>query len=349
MPAFGGAELSMYTLIKELSLMGINFYIITRKSTIANSEYDTNDTNIAVYRINNKSEIEDVFQRIRNYNKISGILTQNSWSEIAIKISHKYNYPLLYFLRSPFGELDISKKGEFYCDFVIANSLTTQKYIESKFNRFDSIIIPPLINPNNYTIEFNSKEYITLINPIQMKGGDIFKKIAQALPNRKFLAVKGWSHLMKNNNWDLPLLNDLSSGLGISDNPLFAITEFEEINNVTVQDSTTNMKHIYSKTNILLVPSITPEGGPRVAIEAMINGIPVIGSKSGNTPLTIGEGGIVISNLFNISEWVSSILKFDNAEYYEAISQKAKFQYKLDVKCQINSFINLVKNLNAKN
>lgn len=348
MPASGGAELSMYTLIKELSLLGMNFHIITKSTTNNSNDYDTNDNNIIVHRIENKWEIEDIFNKLRSCIRIDGVITQNSWSEVAIKISHKYNYQSFYFLRSPFGELDISNDGEYSCDFIIANSLTTQKYIERKFLRFDSIIVPPLINPNEYLVESNSKEFITMINPIQMKGGEIFKEIAKALPNRKFLAVKGWTHLMKNNDWDLPLINDLSIGLGMSENPLFAITEFEGISNVTVQDSTTDMKIIYSKTKILLVPSITPEGGPRVAIEAMINGIPVIGSKSGNTPLTIGEGGIVISNLFNISEWVSSILKFDNDEYYEEISQKAKVRYKLDVKCQISSFINLLINPNAK-
>lgn len=345
MPASGGAEISMYTLIKELSLAGIKFHVITRKSSNKNYKFDSLDKNIIVHRITDKNEIEILFKEIKSYNNLSGILTQNAWSDIAIKISQKYNYPSFYFLRSPFGELDISNNGEYKCDFIVANSLTTQKYIESKFNRYDSIIIPPLINQSEYFIEYNSKEYITMINPIQMKGGEIFKKIANALPSKKFLAIKGWAHLMKNNDWDLTLLNDLSIGLGIVENPLFEITQFENNSNVTLLNSTENMKNIYAQTRLLLVPSITPEGGPRVAIEAMINGIPVIGSNSGNTPLTIGDGGIVIKDIFNISDWVNAIIKLDNEEYYNEISHKAKSLYKLDVNEQISELITILRNL----
>lgn len=345
MPASGGAEISIYTLIKKLSSDGFVFHIITRNPIEPNYKYDASNTNIIVHRIKKKSEIERVFNEICKYNRIKGILTQNSWSETAIKISQKYNCPSIYFLRSPFGELDISKRGEYRCDFIIANSVTTQKYIENKFNRFDSVIIPPLINQDEYLAKFNTKEYITMINPIQMKGGDIFKEIAKNIPNKKFLAVKGWSHLMNNNNWDLALLNDLSIGLGISENPLFNITQFDLISNVTLLNSTEDMKSIYSKTRLLIVPSITPEGGPRVAIEALINGIPVIGSNSGNIPITVGVGGLIVNDLYNITEWVNAISKFDNEEYYNEISEKAKSLYRLDVKSQIQPFRNILKNL----
>jgi len=349
MPASGGAEISIYTLFKKLASEGFVFHIITRNSTESEYKYDASTKNIIVHRIEKKSEIESVFSELYKSSIIKGVLTQNSWSEIAIKISQKYNCPSIYFLRSPFGELDISESGEYRCDFIIANSITTQKYIENKFNRFDSIIIPPLINQDEYLVKFNSKKYITMINPIQMKGGEIFREIAKNMPTKKFLAVKGWTHLMNNNTWDLHLLSDLSVGLGISENPLFNITQFDGISNVTLLNSTADMKSIYSKTRLLIVPSITPEGGPRVAIEALINGIPVIGSNSGNIPITVGVGGIIVNDLYNTTEWVDAILKFDNEEYYNEISQKAKLLYLIDIKSQIQPLENILKNLNAKN
>lgn len=349
MPASGGAEISIYTLIKELASNDYKFHVITKVSGQPSIKYDSADKNIIIYRLRDKNDIENTFINICKSNKVAAIFTQNLWAESAIKLSRKYECPSFYFLRSPFGELDISETGEYYCDFVIANSVATREYIISKFKRLDTIIIPPLINPGDYIVAQNSKEYITMINPIQMKGGDIFKQIAKNIPAKKFLAVKGWSHLMNDKGWDKSLLADLSNGMGISENPSFKITTFEDTNNVELIDSMEDMKSVYAKTRLLLVPSITPEGGPRVAVEAMINGIPVIGSDSGNMRRTIGTGGIIIDDIFNIGEWVAAILKFDIEPYYTQISRQAKSFYNLNVKIQIRALENILKKINGKN
>ncbi|QEC79034.1 glycosyltransferase [Mucilaginibacter ginsenosidivorax] len=349
MPASGGAEISMYTLIKTLSLKGFIFHVITKHIQNDDCRFDKKHKNIIVYRVNKKDEIEGVFKKINLTSPVKAVLTQNSWSEIAIKICQKYNCPSIYFLRAPFGELDISKTGEYNCDFIIANSIATRNYIIEKFKRHDALIIPPLINPNDYLVSSNSKEYITMVNPIQMKGGDIFKQIALALPDRKFLAVKGWSHLMHNDNWNLKLLEDLSSGMGIINDPVFDITRFDKVSNVTLQESTENMREIYSRTKLLIVPSITPEGGPRVALEAMMNGIPVIGSNSGNMALTIGSGGIIIKDTFNIDSWVEAICKFDNKVFYNDLSENAKSKTKINIEAELVEFENVLKIIHGKN
>jgi glycosyltransferase involved in cell wall biosynthesis len=51
--------------------------------------------------------------------------------------------------------------------------------------------------------------------------------------------------------------------------------------NVTFSKFLPNIRQLYSKIKILLVPSLWEEGAGRVVIEAMLNGIPVIAHKIG--------------------------------------------------------------------
>ena len=55
----------------------------------------------------------------------------------------------------------------------------------------------------------------------------------------------------------------------------------------------------------------------------MVNGIPVIGSDVGGLKESIGNGGILLDKS-DIKEWIKEILKFDNRDYYNQMSKKAK-------------------------
>ena len=57
---------------------------------------------------------------------------------------------------------------------------------------------------------------------------------------------------------------------------------------------TTDPRRFWSLTKIALLPSLWWENQPLVAIEAMINGIPVIGSNRGGIPETLGESGFTL-------------------------------------------------------
>ena len=64
--------------------------------------------------------------------------------------------------------------------------------------------------------------------------------------------------------------------------------------NVQVMPHTTDPRRFYALTRIALLPSLCPENQPLVAVEAMINGIPVIGSDRGGIPEALGECGFVL-------------------------------------------------------
>jgi len=53
-------------------------------------------------------------------------------------------------------------------------------------------------------------------------------------------------------------------------------------------------RDLYASVSVMLVPSIAGEGFPRVALEAMANGIPVVASRIGGLPEAVEDAGILL-------------------------------------------------------
>jgi glycosyltransferase involved in cell wall biosynthesis len=114
-----------------------------------------------------------------------------------------------------------------------------------------SNIIPTLFN--NKLISTNSNGgNIAMINTHPVKGVEVFNKIAEQMPELNFMIIKNWQ--------DVP-------------------EYFPTTKNITYYDFFHDIKEMYAKIKILLVPSLIPEGTPRVIIESMINKIPIIAHK----------------------------------------------------------------------
>ena len=166
-----------------------------------------------------------------------------------------------------------------------------------------------------------------MFNPLIRKGGELFKNIAKRLPDKKFGTVFGWSSLK-----DTPSSNKFSrkyikrvteSESSPFDGSLPYYVNLSDCPNVEILKSEDDARVIYEKTRLLLVPSQWEEAFGRVVIEAMVNGIPVIGSNVGGLKESIGKGGILLAK-DDIDSWIEEILKFDNLDYYERMSRKAK-------------------------
>lgn len=157
----------------------------------------------------------------------------------------------------------------------------------------------PIVDVTKYLCRKNTRQFITMVNPVKPKGGEIFVAIAKMLKDRKFLAVGGWRSPSKDkidihqpNIWYLRYVKD--------------------------------MRKVYRRTRLLLVPSIWKEPSPRVAFEAMINGIPVIASDIGGIPDTIGKVAILVKKYRSADEWVHKIESLDDKQKYLEISKKSK-------------------------
>jgi glycosyltransferase involved in cell wall biosynthesis len=112
------------------------------------------------------------------------------------------------------------------------------------------------------------------VNPSYHKGATLFYRIAEmmiaTLPALKFLVVESRSNLDE---------IEESSGL-----------PFSQMRNVRRIGMQSDMTEVFSRTHVLLMPSLWHESGGRIAIEALSLGIPVVSSNHGGLPEHLGVG-----------------------------------------------------------
>jgi glycosyltransferase involved in cell wall biosynthesis len=267
------------------------------KSLIENDGYKVNV-------ILNSSPVKD-FERVHIIDKHETVAVDNAILHSSVLISHldmethavqtalKAKRPFVSVMHNNFRKHLI---GEFRRIlpknlYIIHNSKWLQKYY-SEFNIPSIVVYPPV-----YWKEYNtptSREYVTLINVNDNKGGNILINIAKAMPDVEFTGVKG--------GYDGQIIKG-------------------GIPNLTYMENTSHIQNIYAKTDILIVPSREETWG-RVAIEAMSSGIPVIAHPTPGLLESCGSAGIFCDRN-DTAAWVREIrrLKEDEA-WREEVSQR---------------------------
>lgn len=112
----------------------------------------------------------------------------------------------------------------------------------------DSFIWRPMVSYSAYHEKRQFRGVIGQINLNPRKGGNTFYEIAAAMPEYKFIGIKGWGRQI-----------------------------IKSLPNVVLIDYRPYLTDFYKSIDILLIPSES-EGLPTVALEAHRFGLPVIGS-----------------------------------------------------------------------
>lgn len=127
------------------------------------------------------------------------------------------------------------------------------------------MVLPPPIDIDYYKVPRGKEGKITLINLNENKGVGLFYQLAEMMPDLKFLGVRGGYH--KQVIKDLP--------------------------NVEIVPHTPDIRTVYARTSILLMPSRYESWG-RTATEAMASGIPVICHPTFGLKENCGDAGIYV-------------------------------------------------------
>lgn len=182
------------------------------------------------------------------------------------------------------------KHGHFsfpYFDMVITDSETTSKLYASR-DAINCVPIGQFIDSSRVVSPNHNPTYITMINPDPFKGGAIFARIAEycqkAHPDWKFMVVNSRANFQQ-------MVKHLHTKDDPNNKPY---TEYK-FENVTSSPMTGDVRQIYAVTKVMVVPSLAYESWGRVASEAMLNNIPVLGHNIGGIPEAIAEGGIIIN------------------------------------------------------
>ncbi len=87
--------------------------------------------------------------------------------------------------------------------------------------------------------------------------------------------------------------------------------------NLKIWGENSDFKRFYNTIGLLLVPSLTEEGFPRVILEAAANGIPAVANSMGGIPEALGDSGILVK--LNTTELEHLDIKKLTASYRESI------------------------------
>jgi glycosyltransferase involved in cell wall biosynthesis len=323
-PSSGGSEISIRKLMEGMAHEGHAATVLTQ--TV---EYHDNDMlppheNIDLVRVE-EHELEAAFTELTHTKSVDLVLTQLMWSERIMAWTNNDSLKCLYFIRSEGNDLDLREGSALSPAHIVANSDVTADFVKHSWRR-NAYILPPIIDFDDYTVE-STGSAITMVNPIDIKGGDIFKDIALSMHDTDFLAVRGWQHWKntRSNQWDLHRLSSNAQSFG-GKLIIPSESDFADVSNVNLVGPYEDMKPVYADTRLLLVPSLWNEAFGRVAVEAMLNGIPVIASNRGALPEVVGEGGTIINDVEDVSEWKNEIHKYDSPSYYAAKSSAAREQ-----------------------
>lgn len=156
-----------------------------------------------------------------------------------------------------------------------------------------TMVMPPIVDPRRYATTRGT--LITLINLNENKGASVFYKVAKMMPYRSFLAVRG------------------AYGRQIEPRP--------PLRNVEVVDHTPAIREVYSRTRLLLMPSLSETWG-RVALEAACSGIPTIAHKSPGVEEALGRDAI-FADRRNPRQWVDRIRQLDDEARYARASERS--------------------------
>jgi len=346
MPAAGGAEISMFSLLRSFAARGIGVSVF-KSIRVSASRRFSQDVGIRVNHVDT-ARLTDVLIDFCRHNEVDLIITQNLWAELAIDVSSVLHIPSIYFARTAHGDLDLSYGGRNECTAIISNSNYVAEFIKNRWGR-RSHIVRSIISLEEYRADGGVRSYITMVNPVGHKGGAIFRAVVAALPNYKFLAVQGWSHLRKGERWDRDQFQELALGFGSSELWVPEDIDLTNMSNLTWKNGTDDMREVYSVTRLLLVPSIYAESVPRVVLEAMVNGIPVIGSDLGGITEALCSTGVLVSNYRSPQAWVEAVLSLDDPDLYSRISTAstryvASLDYISEVERCISIFREVIRN-----
>lgn len=231
------------------------------------------------------NNLEEVKKEIKNSNII---FTHLDFTKEAIAYSKKYKKPIAHIIHND-SQINYHKIKEDSADLIISNSKWINDTIKLKTKK---IIVYPPIKQKQYQVA-NSGDAITLINLCENKGVDLFWKLTDKLKDKNFIGVEG----------------------GYSEQII------KKKPNTTIINHTPNIKEVYSKTKILLVPSAYESWG-RVGMEAFSSGIPVIAHPTPGLLESLGSAGIFVDRN-NINEYIEKIKMLDNPDIYKEYSKKA--------------------------
>lgn len=186
-----------------------------------------------------------------------------------------------------------------------ALAVYNSRYVEAEAEQFfaeyrpssrpaRSIVVRPPVVADAYRATPGDR--ITLINLCPDKGGHLFWRLAERLPDRTFLAVKG--------AYGDQIVHDLPN-----------VEVVEHLPGDRMRDE------VYARTRVLVMPSVHESWG-RTAVEAMTSGIPVVAHPTEGLSESLGSAGI-FADRGDLDAWVDVLERLGDDTEWSVASERA--------------------------
>lgn len=200
----------------------------------------------------------------------------------AMACARRRQVPLVHLVHNH-AQLDFHRVGPADAALVVWNSRWMAEHAGRGWPGDSLVVIPPVWTDRYRLPQGPEGHAITLLNTAAAKGGALFWALAEALPEYQFLGVCGsYGDQVPQPRPHLP--------------------------NVEVMANQPDVRRVYARTRLLLMPS-TYESWGRVAVEAAASGIPTIAS---DTPGLV-ETGVPTVHLPVASQDVGVLAGFGRA------------------------------------
>ena len=269
-PAFG-TQVSVKTheqFLAGLDARGIR--VISASSGVAVFQYN----GVEVHAVTNSSRLHDhVDSQIREFKPTWTLVSDDDPGQLMLEAALEANPSRVVYLVHTPQALPFGPKGFLQnsakTDLVrqTAGIITVSDHIKDYIKQWSGVDSAVFTFPVYGSGPFPDlgcfdKGYVTLINPCAVKGMSIFLELARRMPEVQFAGVPTW-------------------GTTKADR-----AAMEQFPNVRLLPPTDDIEEIFRQTRVLLMPSLWTENFPLTVTEAMVRGIPVIGSNSGGLPET---------------------------------------------------------------
>jgi len=316
-PDIGGSELSVHTACVKLQERGHNVVVIADDRRPNEYVHE----GIPVKGVP-PDQLEEEMNRQNAIHKFDVVITQLIYSPEALQWASENGIPSIYYIRNTGMFIDLTIGAPYSPTVLLANAEFTAEISRNRWHR-DVEILYPFIDTTKTTPDIRDPKYITLVNPLALKGGRLFRELAIQFPDRSFLGVIGWTGLRKreDNTWDPRQWELMAHAHHDSKVSPPEEIDFSDVPNITILNAVQDMKAVYAQTRILLFPAQWEEPFGRTIVEALAARIPVISTDVGGIRETgLKDGGIYLEKTAPLEDWMTAIERLDDPLVYEQMA-----------------------------
>lgn len=300
-----GSETMLHTMVKTLQAAGHDVAVVATVLPEAPTAYTHDGVDVL------STNVVYGRQNIQTW-KPDLIITHHDNTVYTAQIARKLGIPWVFICHNDMA--GVHTHLGFEPPMVVFNT----RWIEKKLRTpgMNSIVLHPPVFAGDHATTPGTK--VTLVNLNENKGSGLFYRLAEAMPDVEFLGVIG-GHGEQIIRRDIP--------------------------NVEIQDHTAEMKkNVWSKTRILLMPSIYESYG-MVGVEAMASGIPVIAHPTPGLKESQGPFGLFVDR-DDFEGYESTIRQLLQPDNWNAASKLAlKRSEELDPNPELDAWVASIERL----